>query len=93
MNKYHKHKRFDEYCDYCGEPTRLYDEMDEWKEFERDTISLKICRRCDYENYIKTRTKEIREEVTEKINKEKEEKTVDKRKGFWYTIFKKLKRR
>lgn len=102
MDKYHKHKRFDEYCDYCGEPTRLYDELDEWKKFERDTLTLKICRRCRYEQFKNSRKYlDMKELFDEKFGKtdDKEEnrdshihESLDKGNSSCYNIFRKIKK-
>lgn len=90
-------KVFDVYCDSCGEVTDNYDTFNEWQEHEEDTISLTVCKQCQgmeryrqYKRWKNKREEELRKEVEEIVKKD--EKSLDKRKGVWYTISKMIRK-
>jgi hypothetical protein len=58
-------KKFEVHCDYCFEVTDNFDTFNEWQEYEPDTLSLNVCKKCQFEEYVKQ----------SKINK----KSLDKR--------------
>lgn len=88
MKKYHK--MFDVYCDNCGEVTVNYDTFNEWQEHEESTISLTVCKKCQYEDWKKQQEKSFKKEVDEIVKKDN--KSVDKRKGVCYTISKMIRK-
>lgn len=91
------HKKFDVYCDKCGQVSEHYDTFNDWQEHEEDTISLTICKSCQYEDRknspfeieLRRRIKKYWEEKEKEKNIDK---SVDKRKGVCYTISKMLRK-
>lgn len=101
MKDYHKSKRFDIHCDTCGEVTDNYDTFNEWQEYEGDTVSLNICKACQWQDEKEMIAREMqrdyqyrREQSMKEFMKNEEIlKSLDRRKGIWYTIINKLKGR